>query len=423
MEELLDLATTGIAAGGDAVARDDGGRVVFVAGGLPGERVQVRLHEERKRFAKGSVAQVVEPSPSRREPPCRFVAAGCGGCDWQHIDPVVQPELKARLVGDALERLGGVADPQVDLWPTLPSAHYRTTVRCAVVGGQAGFRRARSHEPLAVDTCLVTDPRVDELIRHGRFGSATEVTIRVGTRTGERLVLASPTAKGVEVSDDVVVVGTDELARGRHAWYHEEVAGRRWRVSATSFFQARPDGADALVELVSSAVRDLAPGARTMVDLCCGVGLFAGAVGATAGLSVLGVERHAAALHDARHNLTQQGATDVRWVKTSLEQWRPAPVDVVVADPPRHGLGAQAVRTVTATKAALVVLVSCDPAALGRDAKLFGEAGYRLVGATLVDLFPQTSHVEVVSRFVRIKRVSAGAGSRAVTKPAVLSGR
>lgn len=402
MAELLDLRTTGIAAGGEAVGRDDAGRVVFLAGGLPGERVQVTLHDERKRFAKGSVAHVLEASPSRREPPCPFVATGCGGCDWQHVDPVVQPDLKARIVADGLQRLGGVRDPRVELGPTLTSVHYRTTVRCAVVNGRAGFRRARSHAALPVDTCLVTHPLVDELIRHGHFGAATEVTLRAGSRTGERLALASPTAKGVVVPDDVVVVGTDELARGRHAWYHEEVAGRRWRVSATSFFQARPDGADVLVQLVADAVRDLAPGARTMVDLCCGVGLFAGAVGGSAGLSVLGVERHAAAVHDARHNLAEQAMTDVRWVKTSLEQWRPAPADVVVADPPRQGLGAQAVQAVAATKAALVVLVSCDPAALGRDAKLFGQAGYRLAAATLVDLFPQTSHLEVVSRFVPV---------------------
>src|SRR5690606_39193843 len=109
------------------------------------------------------------------------------------------------------------------------------------------------HDVVDVDSCLVAHPLLADLLRSASFGDAAEVTLRCGARTGERLVLAAPTADGVVVPDGVVLVGEDELEGGRRAWLHEEVAGRTWRVSARSFFQARPDGAEALVDAVRAA--------------------------------------------------------------------------------------------------------------------------------------------------------------------------
>lgn len=370
--------------------------MVFVTGALPGEVVLARLTEEKRDFARAVVVEVVEASPDRIEPPCPHVAEGCGGCGWQHIDPTVQPELKRVAVVDALRRQGRVADPgpTVRLGPSLAPLGGRTTVRASVVGGRAGFRRRRSHETLEVDDCLVAHPLISELIVDGRFGEATEVTMRAGARTGERLVLAHPHATGVRVPDGVAVVGTDEVAAGRRAWHHEEVAGRRWRISATSFFQARADGADLLVEEVVAGVDALVPDAATLVDLYSGVGLFAGTAGA--GRRTVAVERHRPATVDAQHNLEGTGA---RVVRASIPRWRPSSADVVVADPARSGLGAVGVEAVAATGAAGVVLVSCDPASLGRDTALLAGHGFAFEGATVIDLFPHTPHVEVVSRF------------------------
>ncbi len=132
------------------------------------------------------------------------------------------------------------------------------------------------------------------------------------------------------------------------------------------------------------------------MDLCCGVGLFAGTVGA--GRRVTGVERSAAAVADARHNLAD---VDARLIKVALGRWRPSPADIVVADPARSGLGADGVRAVTGTSAGLCVLVSCDPGALGRDARLLADAGYRHAGSVVLDLFGHTGQMEVVSAFVR----------------------
>ncbi len=269
-----------MAAGGDAVARADDGRVVFVAGALPGERVRAAITEEHRSFARAVTVEVRTPSPDRRPPPCPHVADGCGGCGWQHVAPADQRRFRATMVADALARFGGIADPGVRQGPDLPTERYRTTVKAIVVDGRAGFRRRRSHDALAVDDCLVAHPLLAELIVDGRFGDAAAVVLRAGARTGERLVIAHPGAVGLRLPDDVRVVGSDELARGRRAWFHEEVAGRRWRISARSFFQVRPDGAEALVAAVAEAVEAHVPDAATLVDLCTGVGLFAGGAGA-----------------------------------------------------------------------------------------------------------------------------------------------
>lgn len=427
MSESSDepLRTTAMAVGGAAVAHDAGGKVVFVDGALAGEIVRAEILVSKKRFARARLTEVLEPAPERRVAPCVHRRAGCGGCSWQEADPAAQLRWKRAAVVDSLTRLGGVADPQVHQGPALADTGFRTTLRCVVTEGRAGFRRARSHEPLPVDSCLVAHPLLEELLEEGSFRGCREVTLRAGARTGERLVLASPTAAEVRVPSDVTVVGEDELRRGRHAWFHEEAAGRRWRVSATSFFQARPDGADVLVDLVAEAIAEhLADldggddardgdGAATLVDLCCGVGLFAGAIGerladgrlGTTGHGdrpwrVLGVERHRAAVADAHQNLLDLGA-GARVARTGLAEWTPSRAGIVVADPARAGLEAAGARAVAATGAALVVLVSCDPASLGRDAALLAARGYRFEATTLVDLFPHTPHVEAVTRFVR----------------------
>lgn len=401
----LWLEPSAIAVGGEAVAREADGRVVFIPGALPGEQVLVELVEEKRSFARGHLLEVRQPSPQRRVPPCPHVDDGCGGCDWQHIDPDAQTHRKRDLVVDTLHRMGGVHEPVVEIGPGMSSERSRTTLRCSVTAGRAGFRRRRSNDTLAVDDCLIAHPLVAELVTDGRFGEATEVVLRVGARTGERLAVVSPTAQGVQLPDDVVVVGTDELRSGRRVWYHEEVAGRRWRISATSFFQPRPDGADVLAARVGDEVAALAPEARRLTDLCCGVGLFAGVLADRLALrsaptspEILAVERHRPAVVDARHNLT--GST-ARVVRSSFEQWRPSRSDVVVADPARAGLGRAGASAVAATGAGLSVLVSCDPASLGRDASLLAGHGFAHARSLVVDLFPHTSHVEVVSTFIR----------------------
>lgn len=389
----LDLEVTAVVAGGDGLAREPGGRVVFVSGALPGEQVRVVVEDERRDFARASVAAVLAPSPDRVVPPCPFVAAGCGGCDWQHVDPAAQRRLKAAVVRDALRRQARL-EVDVDTGPALPDAGYRTTLRGEALDGRFALRHRGSHDLVPIGPCLVAHPLVDEVVRDGRFPDG-EVTVRAGAATGERLVIVGGDPAQAHVPEGVRVVGAAELRAGTRAWYHEELAGRRWRISARSFFQARPDGAEALVAAVRRALDGtLVPGAH-LVDLYGGVGLFAGALACG---PVTVVESGASSVADARVNLAD---LDAKVVRADAARWRGRRADAVVADPPRAGLGKAGVRAVVASRAPRLALVSCDAAALGRDARLLAEAGYELRSATLVDLFPHTSHVEVVTRFDR----------------------
>jgi 23S rRNA (uracil1939-C5)-methyltransferase len=390
----VELRTTSIAVGGEAVAREASGRVVFVGGALPQETVLVELTDEKQAFARGWAVEVLSPSPDRVDPPCPHVLEGCGGCDWQHVSLDAQTRLRVDLVREVLARNGGLPGAHVEATPALGDVGLRTTVRGTVdADGRFALRRRRSHDPIAVDGCSIAHPAVRSLIDDGRFPPGAEVTIRVGARTGERLVVVSPSAAGTVVPDDVLVVGDDQLQAGHRAWIHDEVAGRRWRISARSFFQASPEGAESLITAAASYLGD-APADGRLVDLCCGVGLFAGALGT--GRSITAVERSASSVADARHNLAD---LDARIIKVALARWRPSPAEVVVADPARRGLGAEGVRAVVGTGAGTCVLVSCDPAALGRDAAALVAAGYEHIGSTVVDLFAHASHIEVVSGF------------------------
>ena len=391
---MIELRTTGVSSTGAAVGREPSGRVVFVAGALPQELVRADIVEEKKRHVNARLTEVIEASPDRIEPACPAVAMGCGGCDLRHATPAGQRALKQQIVSGAITRIGGL-EPVPLTTIELPAEGYRTTARCGVVEGRAGFRLSRSQVTLAVERCPVLHPDLEELLVEGRFDGATEVTLRLGARTGERLALVAPSAAAVDLPPDVIVVGADELRAGRRAWYHDEVAGRRWRISARSFFQARPDGAEALVGEVRRRVGE-AEG--PLIDLYGGVGLLAGTIDAKGPVTL--VERSGSALADARINLGDHPA--LKLLDQPVERWKPSGAEVVLADPARSGLGAEVVTAVAATGCLRLVLVSCDAGAFGRDAGLLDEAGYELGEVTLIDMFPQTSHVEVISTFDRM---------------------
>ena len=389
---MTELVAEKVVAGGEALARGADGRVLLIEGAIPGERVRVELHNVKKTFARGRILEVLEPSPDRVAPPCPHVAAGCGGCDWQHIAQDAQRSLRRDIVVDALTRIGKVEDAANLVAPAvaLPDEDFRTSVRVLMVKGRPAFRRAYSHDPVLVDSCLVAHPLIESLIADAKFDAVKEAEIRCGARTGERLVIAFPTTRYLELPDDVVTIGADDLEAGRTAMFAEQAAGRRWRISATSFFQTRADGADALAQLVAESVPDTA---ETVVDLYSGVGLFAGTI-ARPGRTVIAVEGNPAAVRDAKHNLA---ADNVKVERADIGRWEPVPADVVIADPSRAGLGADVISHIAGTDASRVVLVACDAAALGRDVARLGGEGFALTSATPVDLFPHTSHVEVVA--------------------------
>lgn len=380
----VDLTPYAVTSDGDAVAREPSGRVVFVEGALPGERIRAQIVEERPKSATGRVIELLQASPHRVAPPCPEVARGCGACQWQHIEPAEQRRMKEEIVANSL-RFAGLDPPDPGPTVELTERGFRTTVRAGVASGRAGFRAARSHDVVDVDGCLVAHPRLIELLVEGRYPGAEEVLLRCGARTGERLVVTTPPGLPVQVPEDV---------RADHL--HEMAAGRRWRISAGSFFQTRPDGVDALAGLVAAAAGEMGE-PTTAVDLYAGVGIFAGVLGER-GWAVTAVESSPSAVADARVNLQD---LDTGVVLSDVTRWRPSKAGLAVADPSRIGLGRKGVGAVAATGARRLILVSCDAVSLGRDAALLRRAGFGLTALTLVDLFPHTFHVEVVSIFDR----------------------
>ena len=372
---------TAMVAGGSALAHEPEGRVVFVDGALPGERVRVAVETEHRGYLTARLLEVLDPSAHRVEPPCPELARGCGACQWQHVDAEAQRQLKRDIVLDALRRIGGLDLEATKPTVELPPWSFRTTIRAVVTDGRAGFRQARSHASVAVDDCLVAHPLLVPLMTEARYPGADEVLLRCGDRTGERLALPTPSRRPAVLPSDV-----------RSDFMHEQAAGLRWRISAVSFFQSRADGVDALAGLVGEAADELGT-TGTAVDLYSGVGLFAGVL-ASRGWSVTAIESSKSAIADARVNLR---AFDAAVVKADVTKWSPIAADLVIADPSRRGLGRTGVAAVVGTGARRLVLVSCDAASLARDVALLGRAGFALTSLTPVDLFPHTAHVEVVT--------------------------
>lgn len=396
----MELRVTATARDGAGVARAPDGRVIFVEGALPGETVVAEIVKVDRRWSRARVVRVVEASEDRVPVPCSHQGEGCGGCDLLHLAPSAQLRFKSSMVVDQLTR--AEVDAPVPQLRSLDDDFGRTTVRAGVVGGRAGYHMRSSGEIVVPEVCDAVDPMVEQLLVDGRFPGASTVTIRVGNRTGERLVVVDSDPSTVGVPDDVLVVSEAELDSGRRAWIHEEAGGRSWRLSARSFFQNRPAGADALVEEVAEVVDELG-GDGHLVDAYAGVGLFAGTVGR--GRRVTAIERGADSIADARVNLAAGDEDDAassapKVVKVAVERWRAAPAEIVIADPAREGLGPKGVATLLRAQPDLFVLVSCDPSAFARDARLLVDAGYGLDRMTVVDLFPSTSHVETVATFL-----------------------
>jgi 23S rRNA (uracil1939-C5)-methyltransferase len=236
---------------------------------------------------------------------------------------------------------------------------------------------------------------VDDLIGSVRCPGSTEATIRVGGRTGDRMLIVDGDPAGVSAPADVAIASS---TRPDAVSITEVVAGRTLRVSGGTFFQSSPQGADELVRLVEEALVGV-DRSGVLVDAYCGGGLFSATVGSqwTDLGTVLAVELNPASVSDAAVN-----APHALVAATRFEDWDAVPADAVIADPARSGLARAGVDKIVETGAEVVVLVSCDAGAMGRDAGLLRESGYAATDVSVVDMFNQTSHVEVVSRFERV---------------------
>ncbi len=393
MGERFETEVGPVAHGGHCVARlpQPEARVVFVRHALPGERVVVEITEgtDGDRFWRGDAVSVLISSPDRVEAPCPVAGPGlCGGCDFQHVAVPAQRDLKTTVVREQLVRLGRlsadadlVTGLQVEGVPVAgrpdDGLRWRTRQRYAVLpDGQPAMRAHRSHHLVALEDCLIA---ADGARPHDT-SSLDHSTSR------EALVDEGAPRPSRDLVEHTVTAGEQTHAFG---------------VAADGFWQVHPEAPRVLVETVLELL-DPRPGERTL-DLYAGVGLFGRFVGEVTGARVVAVEADRTACQHARANLSplkgvvvECGPTD-RVLRAGFDE----PFDLVVLDPPREGAKRAVVEQVVDRRPRAVAYVACDPAALGRDVAIFAEHGYELTAIRAFDLFPMTSHVEIVALLER----------------------
>jgi 23S rRNA (uracil1939-C5)-methyltransferase len=373
---VIRLEIDAVASGGEGIGRLDG-KAVFVPGAVPGDVISAELVVEKERFARAQLVEIVEPSADRIDMPCPH-AEECGGCSWQMVDRDIQAGWKSAAVEAALHRVGRFEEAPIR--PILtpgPAYRYRNRIDLHPAPGGPGFHRPRSHDVVSIEVCLIAAPAVAALLDEVKRRPATgELTLRAGVRTGE-----------------AVIIGEGHAGAGESV-ITEIVGGVRFQVSGRSFFQPNTDGADLLVDLV----RDAVGVGGVLVDAYAGVGLFAGTVGAGFE-TVIAIEFSRRAVEDLRQNVPSAEVLAVPALR-GIRRLQ-GEVDVIVVDPPREGLGPETVDALAAVGPATLVSVSCDAATFARDARQLVDHGYRLDWIQPVDQFPQTPHIETVSRFTR----------------------
>jgi len=415
-EAALLLDVERLTFGFDALAHH-GRQVVFVPYAAPGERVRAEVVERRAGYLRARVAAVLAPGPDRVLPGCRYFPT-CGGCQWQHVAPPAQRDAKAAIVAEQLARVAGVRDAEV--LPTLASPadwHYRARVTLAVEGRRAGYRRARSHVLVEIADCPLADPSVSAHLEAARaWVAALRVPLRRVTvsaapagvalaasataRPGPADLAASEAllARAAGVRGTVVTGAGVRLVAGDPTVRVALEPGLDLEVPADVFTQVNPGANQRLVETVL-ALGAFTPGERVL-DLYCGAGNLSLPL-ARRGVSVLGIERSGVAVEAARANAARHGlpaatfrADDVARALASLPS---GSLDAVVLDPPRAG-AADALPALAALRPPRIIYVSCDPATLARDVRTLLAAGYRLERVQPIDVFPQTYHVESVTK-------------------------
>ncbi len=421
---------------GLGVARIDG-QAVFVHRALRGEDCDVLLLKVLKNAAFGKVVKVYEPSPHRAEPDCPYYGK-CGGCDFRHMDREEELYAKKTRVQDALRRIGG-SDVQVEEILAGERLHYRNKSQFPIAAdGTVGFYKARSHQVIPVENCLLqkvdtnnVQLKFDRYIRlynvscydeRTRQGLLRHLYVR-SNGAGESLVCifangrelpheaelvallreASPRIVGVVLGVNTQPTGAILGKEYRTLWgtdvLTDELCGLTFRLSVPSFYQVNREMAEVLY---AKAVEFAGlTGGETVLDLYCGAGTITQVMARHAG-RVIGAEIVPEAIEDAKENAKRNGVENVEFfcgdasavaADFAAKGLRP---DVICVDPPRKGLAPEVVRAAAQMAPRRIVYVSCDPATLARDVKLFAAEGYGAVRAAAVDMFPGTANVESV---------------------------
>jgi 23S rRNA (uracil1939-C5)-methyltransferase len=421
--------------GGDGLARLPAdargpGKSVFVPFVLEGEEIEVTLVEQKAGFARGRIESIVTSSPNRREPPCPYFVR-CGGCHYQHSTYAHQLDIKKSVLLETLKRTAKLelnCDLRVH---ASPEWNYRNRTRLKVQTKPEfalGYYRFRSHDLLPVEQCPISSPLINRAIAatwkigiSGKVNPSLQeleffashddsellieaycsrgTTLSDAQALAEQLSTVLPEVQGVaafEQSDSAHVSEPRRLAINRNQQIQYQVGGRGYRVSAGAFFQVNRFLVNDLVAVACTSQKG-----QLAVDLYAGVGLFS-AVLAGSFAQVIAVEASQTAHADLKHNSGREVkavlATTEQYLEQVSSELRP---DLVVADPPRSGLGENVIRNLARLEPFRLTYVSCDPSTLARDLRMLVDSGFRIEAAHLFDLFPQTFHIESVFHLAR----------------------
>ena len=435
--EQHPLRIEGYGSAGEGVARLEG-QAVFVKGALAGEVCQVQLLKVGKSAAWGRVTQVLTPVPGRQSPDCPRYPR-CGGCQLRHMTYAEELRFKRQKVQDALQRIGGWTGRVEKIHGAEAPDRYRNKIQFPVADGpRVGFFRARSHEVIDAEDCLLQPlaatrlreafklwmeryqvPAYDErvhggLIRHfyvrvNRRGQSLCAVIANGTdlphqeELVQALRRAEPDLAGVVLSvnqekTNVILGKTHRCLWGRD-YLEDTLCGLTFRLSVPSFYQVNREQAEVLYRR-ALAFAGLT-GRETVLDLYCGIGTIT-LVMARQAKRAIGAEVIPAAVEDAKANAARNEVTNAEFLCADAAQAaqtladRGLRPDVICVDPPRKGLAPAVIDAIVQMAPQRLVYVSCDPATLARDVKRMEEQGYVLQRAEAVDLFPRTAHVETV---------------------------
>jgi len=422
MSNLLTLHIDSMAFKGYGVSRH-GGKVIFVPFTVTGDEVEAEIVEELKNYSLAKTSRIVLPSSWRVEPRCPTFGR-CGGCHWQHINPLSQAEIKGEILKDILGRLGGLKEiPPFSLAPSKQPYGYRVRVQLKIEGKDIGYYQESSHRLIPIDHCPIAHPLVNEILSALRqdfpfLERLNEVEINVSPEEGKGILLlhASRFLRGAErearsfLEHHPVVKGLAILTKGRSLRLGDPTLniavpfqrqGRQktlsLRASPETFFQVNLEQNQDLVQTVLefSDVK----GEEKVLDLYSGIGNLTLPLAMEAE-ETLGIEENKKAVEDARWNARRNGISRCRFVRGRVEDilktFEGSHPDVLILDPPRRGcktLGTHIDRV----NPKRVIYVSCDPTTLARDLHFFSEKEFRLQDIRLLDFFPHSYHMEVVA--------------------------
>jgi 23S rRNA (uracil1939-C5)-methyltransferase len=442
----IEVAVESMAFTGRGVGRVDN-RVVFVSGGIPGDRVLATITKKKKSYFEASVKEILEPSPDRIDPPCRHFDI-CGGCSFQIVPYEKQLHYKEEFIRDAIVRIGGIENPPIrKIIAGSEQLFYRNKMEFSFLPmpdapARLGLHvRGKWSEVFDVDECLLQSPKSNEIVqltrklvnelgipayhisRHEGFirflvirdsKCTGKVLVNIVTNEGESSPLDKLVATLAENFPEIAAIyrtinstpanvatgEREELLWHSEALY-ETIGSHKFAVAPTTFLQTNsvqtPLLYDQILELADFS------GDQEVLDLYCGCGTISLYISEYV-RSVLGVEVDEKAVHLAERNALENGVTNCSFVAADAARFLQklvqddAKFDRVVVDPPRAGMGNKVVRRLARLEVPLIVYVSCNPSTLARDLEQFRLWGYSLKDCIPVDMFPQTFHVETVNR-------------------------